>query len=285
VSQKRDYTADFYCFEEGNNRNSTALRDLLAMYNNRHAPAYSINGDALIKYQIRSISSNRDQTVFKAVFGKLRHDGAPEQASENSVESDIELLPGHGLVEKNHFLFFSDINLVVFQRNRNAGSKSHLQAYLNNPTYEKRVLVPVLTQDAYTRLMQGGPLKKVEFSLRKPAFSPDPEDVLLRDFVRVFIDSEATRLKITLSASVGGSLLDNAKEAIVSLAKFGRTSVARATMVDNSEIIDLMLDRVVHRFQVDLLPNGRRPDAQSMFAGLAKAKDACSRQLSAYFGA
>ncbi len=286
VPQRRDYTADFYCFEEDNNRNSTALRDLLLMYHNRHAPAYSINDDALIKYQIRSISSNQNQTVFKAVFGKLRHDGAPEQASENSPEeSDIELLPGHGLVEKNHLLFFSDINLVVFQRNRNAGSKSHLQAYLNKPSYAKRVLVPVLTRDAYTRLMQGGPIKKVEFSLRRPAFSPDPEDELLRNFVNVFTDSEATRLKITLSASVGGSLLDNVKEAIVSLAKFGRTGVARATMVDDNEIIDLMLDRVVHRFQVDLLPNGRRPDAQSMFTGLAGAKDACSRDLSAYFGA
>ncbi|WP_297504721.1 DUF6731 family protein [Ferrovum sp.] len=283
MSQKREYTADFYCFEEGNNRNSTALRDLLDMYNNRHAPAYSIDDDALIKYQIRSIRSNHDKTVFKAVFGKLRHDGAPEQASENSVESDIELLPEHGLVEKSHFLFFSDINLVVFQRNRNAGSKSHLQAYLNKPTYASRVLVSVPTRDSYTRLMQGGPIKKVEFSLRKPAFSSDQEDALLTDLVKVFSDSNASRIKITLSASVGGSLLDNVKEAIVGLTRFGRTSVARATMVNNDEIIDLMVDRVVHSFSVELIPNRRRPDAESVFAGLAEAKDACASQLSAYF--
>jgi len=284
MPMKRAYTADFYCFEEDNNRRSTFLRDLLAANHNRHAPAHSINEDPLIQYQIRSISSNQDQTVFKAVFGKLRHDGALEQASENSPESDIELLPGHGLVEKNHFLFFSDINLVVFQRNRNAGSRSHLQAYLNKPTYAKRVLVPVLSRDGYTRLLQGGPVKKLEISLRKPAFSLDSENVLLKDFVNVFTDSEATRIKITLSASAGGSLLDKAREAIVTLSKFGRASVARATMADDNEIIDLMVDRVVKGFEVNLLPNGRA-DAQSMFAGLADAKDACGGVLTAYFGA
>lgn len=126
-------------------------------------------------------------------------------------------------------------------------------------------------------------MKKLEISLRKPAFALDQEDALLADCVSVFNDSDAARLKLTLSASAGGSLLEQAKNAIVTLSKFGRTRIARATMVEDNEIIDLVLDRVVQTFEVDILPNGR-PDAQSMFAGLAGAKDASAQNLSAFFG-
>jgi hypothetical protein len=278
----RNYTADFYCFEEDGNRNSRSLHDLLNTYVGGHAPAYDLDGDVSVRHQIRSVRCNQSRTVFKAVFGKLRRDGTPEQATEDGQESDVELLPGHGLVEKIHFLFFPDINLVVLQRNRNAGSKSHFQTYLNKPAYAKRVLVPVLTQDAYTRLMQGGDIKRLEISFRKPAVNLNQEDTFLADCVRVFDDSNAMRVRMTLSARSGEPLLNIMKNAIVTLSKFGRASVARATMVDNDEIIDLVLDRVVHTFEVNLLPNGR-PDIQSMFAGLAGAKDACAQSLEDFF--
>ena len=278
----RNYTADFYCFEEDGHRDSRSLHDLLNTYIGGNAPAYDLDGDVSVRHQIRSIRRNHSGTVFNAVFGKLRRDGTPEQATEDGQESDVELLPGHGLVEKSHFLFYSDINLVVLQRNRNAGSKNHFQTYLNKPDYAKRVLVPVLTQDAYTRLMQGGDIKRLEISIRKPAVNLDQEDIFLADCVKVFDDSNATRVKMTISAKSGEPLLSRMKTAIVTLSKFGRASVARATMIDDDEVIDLVLDRVVKPFEVNILPNGR-PDVQSMFTGLAGAKDACAQILEDFF--
>lgn len=283
MAQRRTYTADFYCYEEATDRRATSLRELLLRHRGGHAPAYSLDGDDSVLYQVRSITCNTAQNVFKAVFGKLRHGETPEQARADNDESEVELLPGHGLVEKSHFLFFADINLVVFQRNRNAGGRGHFQAYLNRPRYRDRVLVPVLTRDAYSRLLQGGPVKRIEMSLRKPAFALDEEDALLSDCVRTFNDSNATRLKLTLSAAIGETLLEQAKSAIITLSKHARTSIARATLVEDNDVIDLVADRVTRTFEVDLLPSGR-PNAESMFAGLAGAKDACATSLAAYFG-
>ncbi|MDA8092321.1 MAG: hypothetical protein M0T84_00145 [Betaproteobacteria bacterium] len=283
ASEKRSYTADFFCFEEDSDRESAAFRKLLMEYSGNHAPAYALGSDSDVKHQIRSIRANRDHSVFMAVFGRLRHGETPEQATERGNDSDVELLPGHGLVDKSHFLFYPDINLLVLQRNRNAGSRSHFQAYLNKPHYKKRALMPVLSEDSYSKLMHGGTVKKLEISFKRPPAGLAEQSAFLGDCVRMFSDSDAARLKMTLTAEIGGRLLEPMKNAMVKLSKFGGTRVARVTMAEDNEIIDLILDRITKGFDVDLLENGR-PDPQSMFAGLARAKDACAEDLKAFFG-
>lgn len=282
VADKRTYTADFFCLEQNDVTKTSVLTDLLKAHVGRHAPAHSINGQKEVKYQIRSIAANTARTVYRAVFGKLRRDGTPEQASEDGDDSDVVLKPGHGLVEKSHFLFFPDLNLLVFQRNSHAGRESHFQNYLNTPIYRGLALVPVLTRDSYTRLLEGGAVKRLEISLKKPAFALADEDALLKDCVDMFTNSNAGRMKLVLSANVGGKLKEGVKEAALKLAKFGRTRIARATLAADSEVIDLILDRVVKTFEVDLQGNGR-PDPASFFAGLAKAKDECASELKSFF--
>ncbi len=282
MAGKRTFTADFFCLEQDGVVNTTVLRDLLSKHVGGHAPAHSVLGDPGIKHQIRSIQVNKAGTVFKAVFGKLRHGETPEQATEDGDESDVELKPGHGLVDKSHFLFYSDINLLVFQRNTNAGRESHFQNYLNKPTYLGLSLVPVLSKDSYTKLMEGGKIKRMEISLKKPAFALEEEDLLLKDCVDVFTNSNAGRIKLVLSAQIGETLKDEVKDAALKLAKFGRTRVAKATLASDNEVVDLILDRVIKTFDVDLSPNGR-PDPTDLFAGLAKAKDECANELKAFF--
>lgn len=282
MSTQRSYIADFYCVEQHNQNTTRVLTDLLGQHIGGHAPAFSINGDQGVKYQIRSIGVNKTRTVYRAVFGKLRHGETPEQATEHGDESDVELKPGHGLVEKSHFLFFPDLNLIVFQRNNNAGRNSHFQAYLNMPSYQGVALVPVLSRDSYSRLANGGGVKKLEISLRRPAFALQEEDALLQDCIDVFQNSNAGRIKLVLSAELGKSLKDDVKDAAIMLSKYSRTKVARATLMEDNEIVDLIVDRVVRPFKVDLLPNGR-PDPTSIFAGLAKAKDDSGPELKAFF--
>ncbi len=282
TATKRTYTADFFCLEQHDIIKTTVLTDLLKAHVGRHAPALSINGERDVKYQIRSIGVNKTGTIYRAVFGKLRHDGTPEQASEDGDDSDVELKPGHGLVEKSHFLFFPTLNLLVVQRNSHAGRESHFQNYLNTPTYKELALVPILTRDSYTRLLEGGKVKRLEISLKRPAFALAEEDALLKDCVDMFANSNAGRMKLVFSANVGETLKDGVKEAALKLAKFGRTRVARATLAADNEVIDLILDRVIKTFEVDLQPNGR-PDPADIFVGLAKAKDDCAAELKAYF--
>lgn len=194
---------------------------------------------------------------------------------------DVQLLPGHGLVEKNHFLFFSDLNLIVFQRNAHAGRNSHLQAYLNCPQFAHVSLTQILTTDSYSKLLNGDALKKVEISLRRPAAALHQEDTFLSPLINQFQGNKPSHVKLVLSAEKGGSLPIELKDSLIKLARFGRTRVARASLIDDT-LVDLLMDRVVGSFLAELQPNGRALP-NHMFAGLASAKDQCADDLENFF--
>lgn len=277
----RKYKVDFYHVQQEGVSDTDVVRNLLASNVNSHAEAHSLeNPDT--QFQIRDISlASANNNIYKAVFGRLRHNETPEQASTNGGDADVKLLPGHGLVEKNHFLFFKDLNLIVFQRNSHAGRNSHLQAYLNMPKFAKVSLTQILTADTYSKLLNGAPLKKVEVSLRKPASALQQEDTFLQPMIDQFSGKGPGLMKVLLSAERGESLPEDLKESLIKLSKFGRANVARSTLIDDT-VVDLLLDRVVGAFVVDLQSTGRALP-QHMFAGLAQAKDQCADDLENFF--
>lgn len=281
-TEKRQYIADFYCFEKEGIAHCPALADLLERHANGHAPAFPLEAGSKELFQVRSITAYAGGNVFSAVFGRCKFGQKPEQASVDGGEEDVDLKPGYGLVEKNHFVFLKDLNLVIFQRNGNAARYTHFQNYLNKPNYEGYTLLPVLTKDSYSRIENGGPLKKLEISVRSPAIALDAETAYLKNYIDMFQGSRAGSMKVVLSGAKSGGLTHEAKHAFLSLARYGRAKVARAIMQDDNEVIDLIADRITHPMSVSVLPNGR-PDAASMFQELAAAKDACASQLREYF--
>lgn len=278
----RKYKVDFYHVEQVDVDNTNCVRTLLSTHVNGHAPAHCIDNNANVQFQIRDIApASKEANIYKGVFGRLRHNETPEQASINGADADVQLLPGHGLVEKNHFLFFSELNLIVFQRNAHAGRNSHLQAYLNSPQYAHISLTQILTTDSYSKLTNGGDLKKVEISLRKPAATLYQEDSFLSPLIAQFQGHKPGHMKVVFSAEKGGSLPSMLKDALVKLASFGRTRVARAVLVDDT-LVDLLLDKVVGSFTANVQVNGRTLPSD-MYAGLASAKDQCADDLETFF--
>lgn len=282
TTQTRRYTADFYCFEKEDEAHNSALADLLITHSGGHAPAHALEPGSKELFQVRSIKAYAGGNVFSAVFGRCKFGEKPEQTAVDSDEEDVDIKPGYGLVEKNHFIFFKDLNLVVFQRNGNAGRYTHFQSYLNKPNFEGYTLLPVLTKDSYSRIENGGALKKVEISVRQTALALDPETAHLQHYIEMFRGSHAGRMKVVLSGAKSGGLTEATKEAFLTLARYGRATIARATLDDDSEVIDLIADRITHAMNVKLLANGR-PDPTSMFQELASAKDACAQDLQQYF--
>lgn len=281
-TKTRSYTADFYCFEKENEKHSSALADLLIAHSGGHAPAHALEPGSNELFQVRSIKAYAGGNLFSAVFGRCKFDEKPEQTAVDSDEEDVDLKPGYGLVQKNHFLFFKDLNLVVFQRNGNAGRYTHFQAYLNKPSFEGYTLLPVLTRDSYSRIENSGPLKKIEISVRQTALALDPETAYLKHYIEMFRGSHAGRMKVVLSGAKCGGLTEATKDAFLTLARYGRATIARATLDDGNEVIDLIADRITHSMDVKLLANGR-PDPTSMFQELARAKDSCAQELRQYF--
>lgn len=278
----RKYQVDFYHVEQIDVNDTDYVRNLLNTHLNGHAPAHCIDNNSDVQFQIRDIAvASKDLKIYKGVFGRLRHNETPEQASANGADVDVQLLPDHGLVEKNHFLFFSDINLIVFQRNAHAGRNSHLQAYLNSPQFSDVSLTQILTTDSYSKLLNGEALKKVEISLRKPAAALHQEDTLISSLIKQFQGGKLGHVKLVLSAEKGGSLPPELKDSLIKLARFGLTRIARASLVDDTTV-DLLMDRVVGSFTADLQLNGRALP-KDMFAGLALAKDQCADDLETFF--
>ena len=283
---ERRYMVDFYCLTQNGIRGTTYLKDYLKSHLNGHASAVSLDPGSPEKYQIRSIEASANEKVFKAVFGRCRYGETPEQTSTDGHESDVELKPDHALVEKNHFLFFVELNLIVYQRNASAGSHSKLQKYFNSPRFLGINLEPVLTEDSYEKIMRGGPLKKIEVSIMKPNFTLDPEEQFVQEAIDMFATAGAGSMKVTLSADRGRSLTEVMRTSVTTLARFGKTRIARVHLLDDNdqtEVVDLIGDRIKQPMTIPLGLNGR-PTANDVYAGLAQAKDERSEDLQAFFG-
>lgn len=296
---KKKITAEFYAMHAFDSDDFDVFYDLLKKHDENHAPSISLDkksdgSDSDEKYQIRSISANASGTVIKAVFGRCRFNENLEQASEKTDDKDVDLLPGHGLVEKNHFLFFSENNLIVYQRNGNGSGIGKLQRYLIRLTKKNIALEAVLTEDSYKKLINAGSLKRFEASIVPPRFSELEEESSLYEAVESFKSNNATRIKISLSANASSPLPNSYKEDLVNLARAGWAKVARATVkpsdsVDFSDdaelkdqVIDLISNKIKAEFDVDL-DEKNKPAPNEIWRGLAKMKDKCNAQLKAFF--
>lgn len=282
----KQFTAHFYCFNDGGNKVSTRLTEFLQNCQGSHGQALHLEEGSAEFFQIRSVLVNNKGNVFQAVFGRCRKGETPEQAAETGDEKDVKLEDGYGLVEKNHFIFFSDLNLVVYQQNNNGSKYQRLQRYLAKVLKSPQVaLEPVLTRDSYKRLIEGGKLHKIELSILEPKLIDEQSEVFIQEAISVFQTSNAKRLKITLTADRNGSLAETMKQPFLTLARFGRAKVARVTLngSDEDEIIDFVADRIKQPIHVQLQPNGRAR-ASDIYAALAHAKDERKDDLRAFFG-
>lgn len=296
---KKKITAEFYALHAFNSNDFNVLKYLLKKYDGTHAPSISLDkkadgSDADEKYQIRSIGVSASGKVVKAVFGRCRFNENLEQASEKTDDKDVDLLPGHGLVEKNHFLFFSENNLIAYQKNGNGSGIGKLQRYLIRLTKKNIALEAVLTEDSYKKLIDSGALKRFEASIVPPKFSELEEESSLYKAVESFKSNNATRIKIMLTANASSSLSNSYKEDLVSLARAGWAKVARATVrpsdkvdfSDDADLKDQVIDLISNKIKVDFevnLDKKNKPAPNEVWQGLAKAKDKCNAQLKAFF--
>lgn len=294
--QEKQMTAEFYAMHVFNSEDFSVLFKLLSDNNNGHAPSIALEknkdkSDSDEKYQIRSISSNSAGTVFMAVFGRCRYNENLEQASAESEDKEVKLLPGYGLVEKNHFLFFKENNLIVYQKNGNGSNIAKLQRYLTMVTEKNIALEAVLKEDSYTKLLESGPLKKIEISIVPPPFAEIEEEHWLYEAIDAFKSDNAKRIKLVLSAEKDKTLSEHYKTKLTDLTRAGWTKIARATVKEEDksdaskikdEIIDLILNRVKKDFSVPVGEN-KKIDPKDIWRGLAGAKDECNSQLKTYF--
>ena len=245
-------------------------------------PAFALSRDDDEKFMIRSLKSF-GAGVYAGVFGRLRVGETPIQGTEEGAEEDVELKPGHGLVEKNHFLYFATRNLFVYQRSPSGSHYSRLQRYLNLATEAQVVLEPILTTDAYERLLRGGDARIIDVSFQQPR---DPElykDLWLKEAINLMNSVGGINARVRISVGRSSSRLTKIKDAVVALAKGGIARVARVKLEGDDEAIDLIADRIIENITVKLYDNGR-PDSEEIYGALQQAEIDRAGDLRTFFG-
>lgn len=284
-AKKKQYKVDFYVLTVDQDRNNSILTDILQDPRG-FADAIALNSGDDERFQIRSIQTINVGKAYKAVFGRCRYGETPEQGAEDGSEEDVKLKPGHGLVEKNHFLFFPESNLIVYQRNQSGSHYSKFQRYIERVSSTSNVACePILTSDSYERLLAPGvQAKRVDISFQQPKDPSLYGQAWTKDAIKLVNAVGGATARITIGVGrTRNKLLAQAKDAAVLLAKAGLAKVARVKVDDQNEPIDLIADRVVETISVALGDNGR-PVPELVYVALENAKTKRRKDLQSFFG-
>lgn len=286
VKKEKSFKIDFFVVTNKGNRKHSTIRDLLNGLSSDHTEALALDEGDDEKFQVRSIVKVPGGNCFKGVFGRCRFGEKPVQGKDDGTETDVDLKPGHGLVEKNYFLFFPARNLLVYQRNSTGSHYSRLQRYLNMAIAPPRAIVlePILTTDSYKRLINGGSARTVDISFQQPKDATIYKDALVQDAIKLVGKAHGLNARIRIGVGrTKNTLLSNIKEAAIVLAQGGLARVARIQLEDESEPVDLIADRIVETIQVKLDANGR-PNPDSLYGAMNKAVDKRQDDLKTFYG-
>lgn len=281
----REFTVRFYTADVGEGGLGIDLADALeALVVSDSIHRWVVGDDT---YLMKDLTSTGRGRMFSGVFGKLRMGNLPHVGDPEGHEHELDLAEREGLLEKNHFLFYRDHNLLVYQINRTGSAISTFSAYMTDYMQTATVFNPVLQPDATRRLMRGGvEVETLELSIAAPR---DPRMYAGLPFSQDLIDlmrkHRGLQLKIRLSANKRGDAdnhLPNAiKRSVAAFVDNGHARVARVYVDGDAEPIDLIADRLISRQTVEM--SGRYPVPDSMFAALRRARDENRRQLDEIF--
>lgn len=280
----RTIKVDFFCATHRNQKRHELIDNLFDQINERHcteAIPLEDNSDEL--FQFRNVARIGRARIVTAVFGRNRLGEKLTQGDHTGEEEDVELRPGYGLVEKNHLLFVPSRNLIVWQRHASGSHHSKLQAYINRMVRSPVILEPILTPDAYHRLIQGGALKSFELSLTPPADAAFYRDVLSQHAMQLVHECGAIRANIKLSVGRSGIRMPEwIKEALGSWARSGLARVAKAKVEDEETPIDLVGSRLVHSVSVPLGAD-KKVSPRAVYSALETARTERRAELDRYF--
>lgn len=286
MAKTKSFKVDFYVLTVNQIQGTQLLKELLESSEERGCTeAFSLNREDDEKYQIRNIVKLGAGASYKGIFGRCRYNETPVQGTVDGKEEDVEIKPGHGLVEKNHFLFFPNRNLLVYQRNSGGSHYSKMRSFLELATEIQGVtLEPILTKDSYAKLLSSNAdVRRIDLSFQKPKDPSLYSNAWTREAMQLMRSAGSVSSRVTLSVGrEGGSLSRDLKNAVVTLAKGGLASVARVKLEGELEPIDLIGDRVIENATVPLEKNGR-PAADEIYAALDRAKSKKQQDIDAFF--
>lgn len=234
-----------------------------------------------IAFELRNFTSLNGGKVFTGVLAVLRDD-APNIRDGQGAERPILMQPGDSLIEKNHFIFYEDRQLLVWQVNARASHVSRFEHYLSSVSGLMVGFDDIITAASFTRISQGI-VKKLEVRIaapKNPALLPST-DWSGRAF-ELMRGVGATSIKIDVATRMGKGLLENVKQVIHQLKDSGDAESIKVKLAGDSEPIDLVAEAIKGTVSVNMV--GMYPDSIDMLRQLQQLKDGKKGALDEFFG-
>jgi hypothetical protein len=238
--------------------------------------------DGTVAYEMRDLVSLNGGQVFRGVLAVLRDD-APNIREAGGAERPIALAEDEHIIEKNHFLYYSDRQLLAWQVNGRGSHISRMEKYLSFVSQGTIGLADVIQPNALHRLQAGAVKKlKVRIARSQNAAAIDPHNWEASTFDLM---NGIGASSITVEVSAGralGQLNDRIGGVLHRLLDRDDTRALQVTMNGEQEPIDLFADCITDRITVPML--GVYPVAADIFAELEQAKQRNQAAFDEHFG-
>jgi hypothetical protein len=232
---------------------------------------------------------HRGKTYVRGQFRRWRMDEPPNIGSPGAAAPALDLPPGQGTANLNHFMFWPSRSLLAWQMNPTGSGPGIIKAALSELIEAPVEVLPVVTVDSAKRLMgKDAELLKVELSVAKPK-NPDlyPTSEWGVQFMKMM--NEADHLHLTLSVNSQkkkpGYISDRVKNALKEFAgsEFN-PRVVRAKLEDEhgTGFIDLIADRIKSTQEVKPINKSYPP--LTYYRAIKAARDERREDLNAVLG-
>ncbi len=293
----KKYNFDFYQCITRNSDSNAELRttsDMLRMAFDRKTDSRStVKEIAGRNYEFRLI----EQTEFgyRGIIGKHRVSDLPHAAVIDGEEREIELAPNENLLEKAHFYFYEDYQVLILQRNHFCISSNNLGKHLSEQGYVTSLNPIIETADLQWLMRDNIQVRTAEIAIARPR---NPE--LFQNIEHDFNNSIISTLSGSGAAKVNLAMRGNARSRDPEQ-RYLNSSIKRAfremqstfdvrkckiLLEDQDNFITHPIDLVADRlfYDKDISIEGRYPPTIEIWQALGEARTEREAELVSYFG-
>jgi hypothetical protein len=212
------------------------------------------------KFQIRDLNFDRRNSEWRGVFGRLRPD-APNVVDINDHENKLALNPDDLLIEKLHFIYKPQIDILIWQVNTDVGFIGRLEDYLSE-LFNQFFNAYIVTGNSSLSKVMNGTVKYYEVKVALPNKKLSKTPSYSQPAFDIMKGVGGSTIKYKVSAG-RDSLTGNVKQLISELLGDDTTVSLKAKLDGDDEPVDLFVDRISERMSVNL--NGHYPDPKDIF--------------------
>lgn len=273
----RNYRLEFFKGECGAPDSALVLSEMFERMLGANG-ADMTRGVAGYTTEIRDLT--RVAGIFRGVLAKYRTHDLPHKAAPGRRERTLGLGPDEGLMEKNHFLYVPDSEILVYQRNHYGSGEFRFGNLMTQLTGETVTFLPILQAEPMRRLSAGGArLREVEVAVARPgtaalADANNPNGDWSDNVIGLLAKSGAHKIRVRLQTDarvhdghrfsahrIFGPLRRLMEEVTVN-----KAAVRVERGGEDPGWVDLLADRITD--QVEVETNGRYPNSIAMWRAL-----------------